>query len=167
MKLVWALLFMLGAVFIEIAGMIIVGSRIGVMATLALLALAMVAGFALLRHFGQGYIARAQHDLEQGKIPERAIVDGAIHFIACLLLIVPGFVTDIFALMLFVPPVRDLLWRVLSKRMVVRAYPEHWNKKKQQEKKAKTPPTIELEAQDYQARDPENSPWRRDDSERR
>jgi len=46
--------------------------------------------------------------------------------------------------------------------MVVRAYP-HYHKKKKREKEHLT---IDLEAQDYQSRDPENSPWRRFDDEK-
>jgi len=162
MNLLWALLFIVGGVFVEIAGMIVVGSHLGVLPTLLLLGGSMVAGFVLLRYFGKDYISRAQQELEQGSIPERAIIDGSIHFIACLLLIIPGFVSDLVACLLFVPPIRSLLWHILSKRMVVRAYPNHHKKKKREREHL----TIDLEAQDYQSRDPENSPWRRFDDEK-
>jgi len=166
MKILSALLFMLGAVFVEIAGMIVVGRHIGVLPTLLLLALAMAVGFILLRYLGKDYVSRAKEELERGVIPERAIVDGSIHFIACLLLITPGFISDIVALLLFVPIIRTQLWRILSRRMVIRAYPPYQQNKRNKKEAANQPMTIDLDAQNYQAQNPENSPWRRVEDEK-
>ena len=38
-----------------------------------------------------------------------------------MLLLIPGFVTDIIGLLLFLPPVRDLAWRFLKSRIVISA----------------------------------------------
>ncbi|TJV49623.1 MAG: membrane protein FxsA, partial [Mesorhizobium sp.] len=39
--------------------------------------------------------------------------------LAAILLIIPGFITDIFGILLFLPPVRDLAWRLLKGRIVL------------------------------------------------
>ena len=39
--------------------------------------------------------------------------------LAGMLLLIPGFVTDIFGLLLVLPPVRDVAWRFLKGRIVV------------------------------------------------
>ena len=36
-----------------------------------------------------------------------------------MLLLIPGFVTDVIGLLLFIPPVRDAAWRFLKRRVVV------------------------------------------------
>jgi len=114
MPLILGLLFITVVVFIEIAGFILVGSRIGVLLTLALLLVAVLAGIFLLRAQGKGLLQRIIQELESGRTPDREIVEGLMMVVASILLIVPGFFSDILGLLLFLPPLRMLLQRLNS-----------------------------------------------------
>ena len=114
-------LFLLALPFIEIAGFVIVGSQIGVLATLALVIAAGVLGAVLLRVQGFGVMARVRRELDAGQDPSRELANGAMILVAGILLLIPGFFTDIIGLLLFLPPVRSLAWRFLKSRVVVSA----------------------------------------------
>lgn len=105
--------------FVEIAGFVIVGSHIGVLWTLALVVAAGMLGAVLLRFQGFGAMTRARAELAAGGDPSRGIADAAMILVAGILLLIPGFVTDIAGLLLFLPPVRHLAWRFLSRRIAV------------------------------------------------
>nr|WP_210329432.1 FxsA family protein [Bartonella choladocola] len=156
---------MLVAIFIEIAGFIIVGKEIGVLATLALIILSMFVGFILLRIQGITLLAKMQHELSAGRIPDRELAHGALLILAAILLIIPGFVTDIIGLLLFIPQIRDLLWKWVSKKMTVRAtFSSGFRENSYDNNHSQT---IDLDAEDYHSSDPEHSPWRKDDDNKR
>ena len=153
------------AIFIEIAGFIIVGKQIGVLATLGLIILSMVAGFVLLRVQGITLLTKMQSELAAGHMPDRELAHGALLIIAAILLIIPGFVTDIIGLLLFIPQIRELLWKWLSKRMTVRtSFSAGFTKNNYDNNHSQT---IDLDAEDYHSSDPEHSPWRKDDDNKR
>jgi len=145
--------------FSEIAGFIIVGRLIGVLPTLALLLLAMVAGFALLRQYGENLMVQVQNQFLQGNFSQRTIGEGTLVITAAILFIIPGFFSDIIGLLLLVPPVRAFIWRMVKKRR------RHNRKAGRRRRTGKTsPPVIDLNAEDYHAADPEHSPWRQDNN---
>jgi UPF0716 protein FxsA len=101
---------------VELAVLIQVGSRIGVGITLLLLLAAAVAGSLVLRQVGTDAIRRlgaasgrdpATTPLGPGRPP----AESALVVIAGLLLLVPGFLSDVAALVLLVPAVRRALVR--------------------------------------------------------
>lgn len=104
---------------IEIAGFALVGSLIGVLPTVALAIATTVLGAVLLRIQGFGALMRIRATLEAGGTPGRDVVHGLMIALAGLLLVVPGFFTDALGLVLFLPPVRELVWRFLKARIVV------------------------------------------------
>lgn len=104
---------MLAMPFIEIAGFIVVGSYIGVFATLGLIILSAMLGFFLLRVQGIGLLQRIRTETAAGRVPDREMVHGAMLVLAAILLIVPGFVTSAVGILLFIPFVRDIVWRSL------------------------------------------------------
>ena len=112
-------IFILLLPLIEIAGFIVVGRQIGVLPTIGLVMAAVLAGVVLLRFQGLGAIARIRRASETGAIPGRELADGAMIMLAGILLVVPGFVTDIMGLLLFIGPVRTLVWRYLGSRITV------------------------------------------------
>jgi UPF0716 protein FxsA len=112
-------LFLLALPFLEIAGFIVVGSEIGVLPTLGLIILSMFVGVFLLRFQGFGLIQRIRQEAAAGRTPGRELVHGVMLFIAALLLIIPGFITDIIGLLLFIPAIREIGWRLVSDRIVV------------------------------------------------
>jgi UPF0716 protein FxsA len=112
-------LVLLALPFLEIAGFVIVGQQIGVLYTLALVIASGILGAILLRIQGFGVMSRIRRELEAGGDPGREVAHGAMILRAGVLLLIPGFVTDIVGLLLFLPPVRDLAWGFLRNRVVV------------------------------------------------
>ncbi len=105
--------------FAEIATFVLVGKAIGVLATLGLTLLAVFAGLALLRIQGAGVLQRLQKESRSDDNPGKEILHGAMIVVAAFLLIIPGFLTDVVGLLLFVPFVRDLIWSIIGPRIVV------------------------------------------------
>lgn len=103
----------------EIAGFVVVGSEIGVLATIGLIIGTTVLGAILLRVQGLGAMTRMRAALETGASPGRDMVHAAMIMLAGILLILPGFITDAFGILLFIPQVREFAWRFLSSRVTV------------------------------------------------
>lgn len=112
-------LALLAAPLVEIAVFVMVGSRIGVLPTVGLTVATSILGAVLLRLQGLGIMTRISRTMEAGGSPGRDLVHGLMVMLAGLLLLLPGFVTDAIGLLLFVPPVRDLAWRLVKDRIVV------------------------------------------------
>ncbi|MGQ2968168.1 MAG: FxsA family protein [Allorhizobium sp.] len=115
------LVIFLLAPLIEIASFIIVGQAIGVLPTLGLIILSAVVGVVLLRFQGAGILRRLQSEAQRGVDPGRELVHAALLVVAAFLLIVPGFFGDIIGILLFLPFIRDLAWRLIKPRLVVRS----------------------------------------------
>lgn len=158
-------LFLLGLPLLEIAGFVLVGRQIGVLATVALVIASAIAGSILLRWQGFGVLTRIRRDLEAGRDPGRQLAHGVMILIAGVLLIIPGFFTDIIGLLLFLPPVRDLGWRLVRDRVrVVGDFGMFRGGFGPGGGGRRRGPTIDLDADDYTATKPNpESPWRRID----
>ncbi|MDO8736113.1 MAG: FxsA family protein [Thermoleophilia bacterium] len=104
---------------LELWMIIEVGSRIGAVYTVVALILISVAGAALARQQGYRVIGRVQTEIQSGQMPGDSLVDGAIILTGALLLLTPGFLTDIVGLLLLLPfiriPVRSFAKRRLKK----------------------------------------------------
>jgi UPF0716 protein FxsA len=155
-------LLLLALPLLEIAGFVIVGREIGALATIGLVLASSIAGGMLLRHQGFGVMTRVRAEMDAGRDPSRQLAHGVMIVLAAILLIIPGFITDIFGILLFLPPVRDLAWRMLKSRVVLATNFGAGGFRTRQRGK-----TIDLEDGDYSrgddyARGPDhNSPWRR------
>ncbi len=110
-------LFLLVLPLLEIAGFVVVGRQIGVLATLGLIVATGIAGAMLMRFQGFGVMTRIRRDIEAGRDPGRELAHGIMILLAGFLLLIPGFLTDILGILLFVPKVRDLGWRFLKSRV--------------------------------------------------
>ncbi len=99
---------------LEIAVFILVGGQIGVGWTLLLVLATAIAGTMLLRQQGFGVLNRIRDDVNAGRMPAAALADGVMILVAGILLLTPGFVTDALGLLLFFPPFRHWVWRVLA-----------------------------------------------------
>ncbi len=142
----------------EIAGFVLVGKTIGLWATLALVMLSFVAGMMLLRRQGLGILRKMSTEGRTGALPGRELLRPAMFVIAAILLIIPGFISDIVALLIFIPAVRDLAWNYVSRRFVVVGAAGARGPKQSPFGDTKST-VVDLDEEDYQ-RDPENkSPW--------
>lgn len=112
-------LFVLALPIIEIAGFVIVGEEIGVLATLGLVITAAILGAVLLRIQGFGVMTRIRAEVDAGRDPSGEVIKGVMVLVAAILLLIPGFFTDIVGLLLFLPPVREFAWRALKRRVII------------------------------------------------
>lgn len=103
----------------EIAMFIVVGRAIGLVPTLALVVLAVVLGIAILRKQGLDVVSRLRSNVSAGTLPAKSVFDNLVTGFAALLLIVPGFLGDLVALALLMPPVRSWLFANLSSKVTV------------------------------------------------
>ncbi|HEY3146325.1 MAG TPA: FxsA family protein [Dongiaceae bacterium] len=108
--------------FLEIAGFVWLGGKLGVGLTLLWVIVAMVAGLALLRHTGLQAVGRLRAALAEGKEPGRSIIDAACFAAAGILLIIPGFVSDLLAVILMLPVTRHWLLRRTAAHFEARVY---------------------------------------------
>lgn len=104
---------------LEIAAFVMVGSQIGVLATLGLVVAMSILGIMLMRIQGFGVLTRVRQTMESGGAPGRDLVHGFMILFAGILLVIPGFITDAIGLLLFIPAVRDFGWRFLKDRVAV------------------------------------------------
>lgn len=94
---------------VELAVIIQVGQAIGALNTIGLLILVGFLGAWLAKREGLGVYRRFRRQVEAGVVPGREIADGFMILLAGALLLTPGFVTDVLALLLLLPPVRSLI----------------------------------------------------------
>ena len=112
-------LFVLSLPLLEIAGFVVIGRHIGLGPTLLLVVASAVAGVAILRRQGFRALAGLRQRPLAPDLPAERFLDTAMVLLAGLLLIVPGFVTDVIALVLLLPAVRRMLAGRLASRLVV------------------------------------------------
>lgn len=144
---------------VEIAGFVIVGREVGVLSTVALVIAMSILGAALLRYQGFGVLNRIRQDMEAGRNPGRELAHGAMILVAGFLLLLPGFVSDIVGLALFIPPIRDLAWRFLSRNADFSTVVVSGNFGG----RGRRGKTIDLDEDDYRKDPDPDSPWRRID----
>lgn len=104
---------------IEIAVFILVGQAIGLWPTLLGVLLTAIAGMVLIRVEGRNVLADIRTTMAQGRLPTRSVADALMIGMAGLLLLTPGYFTDLMGLILLLPPVRALIYRRLAGRVRV------------------------------------------------
>jgi UPF0716 protein FxsA len=106
---------------VEIALLAWIASRTSLAAVLALVVGTGILGAWLARRQGFRTLRRISADLEAGRAPAAAMVDGVLVFVAAVLLVVPGVLTDVVAILLLFPPSRRVVKSFLGRRVQVRA----------------------------------------------
>ena len=112
---------------VELFVLIQVGQVIGVWWTILLLVADSIFGAWLMRREGSRAWTALTTALSSGKLPSNEIADGALILLGGALMLSPGFVTDIFGIVLILPFTRPLFRRMLAtvvqKRLVTAAMP--------------------------------------------
>jgi UPF0716 protein FxsA len=101
---------------IELAVLIKVGSMIGVLPTLLLIIGTAILGAMLLRVAGVATALRARERLARGELPDREMLEGLMVAVGGVLLMLPGFVSDVIGLFCLLPMTRGMVIDRLRKR---------------------------------------------------
>ena len=99
---------------IEIYLFIKVGLYIGAFNTILLILLTAIIGIMYARYEGFNTLRSGMSQLIKNQMPVYEIISGAALAFAALLLILPGFATDLFGLLLIFPPTRKLFFKKVS-----------------------------------------------------
>ena len=110
------ILFIIGIPLVEIYLMIKIGSVIGVFNTIFLIFFTAITGIYFARLEGLNTLRSGFNQLVKNEIPIYEIISGAALAFAALLLIIPGFLTDIIAFFLIVPVTRKIFIKIISSK---------------------------------------------------
>ncbi len=108
---------------IELALLIEVGTRIGLLATIGLVLLTAFTGVSLLRRQGLATLTRGAARLGSGELPTTELAEGVLLAIAGALLVTPGFITDGVGFALLWPAFRAGIAERLLRRVSIHARP--------------------------------------------
>lgn len=111
----WLLLLLIVVPLAELAILIQVGRLTSVEATIAIVVLTGIIGAALARRQGFATLQRIRSETAAGRIPATELAEALLIFIAGLLLITPGFLTDLLGFALLVPPSRRFFLKWLQR----------------------------------------------------
>ncbi len=100
---------------IELYVLIAASHQIGISATIAMIFLTGIAGAYLARTQGFNIITRIQSEMNQGRLPAEELMDGAVILAGGLLLLTPGFCTDLTGFILLTPVTRQFIKKGLKR----------------------------------------------------
>ena len=110
------LLLILFVPLIEIYLFIQIGGQIGAFNTILIILLTAVVGIFFVRLQGLNTLRSGVTQLYNNQIPIYEIMSGAALALAALLLIIPGFATDIIGFFLILPITRSLIFKYLGRK---------------------------------------------------
>ena len=110
------LLIILFVPLIEIYLFIQIGGQIGAFNTILIILLTAVIGIYFVRLQGLNTLRSGVTQLYRNQIPIYEMMSGAALAIAALLLIIPGFATDVIGFLLILPFTRNLIFKYLGKK---------------------------------------------------
>jgi UPF0716 protein FxsA len=99
-------LLIIGIPALDIGLLLFSGKTIGVWPTIAVIIFTGIIGAYLAKKEGLQTIRRVQEQLSHGEIPGEAVIDGICILIGGVLLVTPGFITDLTGFLLLLPPTR-------------------------------------------------------------
>ena len=108
------LLLLIGIPIVEIYLFIKIGSQIGAFNTILLIFLTAFFGIIYARYEGFNTLRAGMSQLVKNELPAYEIISGAALAFAALLLILPGFATDLLGLLIIFPPTRKLIFKKVS-----------------------------------------------------
>ena len=117
----FAKLFLIFAILpiLEIALLINVGEQIGGWDTVGLVILTAFVGAYFVRREGLSTLFNAQRKMQLGDMPGQEMAEGLLLVIAGVLLVTPGFITDIIGFLLSMPVSRPAIAKLLMKNLQV------------------------------------------------
>ena len=116
------LILIISIPIIEIYLFIKIGSEIGAFNTISLIFITAIIGVLYARYEGFNTLRSGISQLIKNELPIYEIISGAALAFAALLLILPGFATDFFGLLIIFPPTRKILLKKFSKNYSSKKY---------------------------------------------
>ena len=101
----------------EIYLLITIGGYIGAMNTVLLVIITGFSGAYLARLQGMQTMFRVRESLQAGVMPSGDLVDAVLIFMAGVVLLTPGFITDIAGILMLFPPTRNYLKKLAMKKL--------------------------------------------------
>tara|TARA_B100001287_G_scaffold222142_1_gene191318 strand:+ start:248 stop:673 length:426 start_codon:yes stop_codon:yes gene_type:complete len=101
---------------IEIYLFIKIGSQIGAFSTIFLIFTTAVIGFYYAKYEGLNTLKSGFIQISKNRTPAYEVLSGAAIAFAAILLIIPGFLTDLFGFLLILPLSRKFIFRNLKKK---------------------------------------------------
>ena len=111
------ILFIIGIPAIEIYLMIKVGGVIGALNTILLIFFTAITGVYFAKLAGLSTLRAGLSQMVKNEIPIYEIISGAALAFAALLLIIPGFLTDIIGFLLIIPITRNFFIKSISSKL--------------------------------------------------
>ena len=102
---------------VEIYLFIKIGAKIGAFNTILLIFITAITGIIYARYEGLNTLRSAYSQMIKQETPAYEIISGAAIAFAALLLIIPGFATDIFGFLIIFPITRKLIFGKISKKI--------------------------------------------------
>ena len=110
------LLLIICVPIVEIYLFIKIGNNIGAFNTISLIFITAIIGVWYAKHEGFNTLRSGMSQIVRNELPIYEIVSGAALAFAALLLILPGFATDILGLLIIFPPTRKLIFKKVSNK---------------------------------------------------
>tara|TARA_Y100000590_G_scaffold422755_1_gene527816 strand:+ start:582 stop:1007 length:426 start_codon:yes stop_codon:yes gene_type:complete len=110
------ILFIIGIPLIEIYLMIKIGGIIGAFNTIFLIFFTAITGIYFAKLEGLNAIRSGFNQIVKNEIPIYEIISGAALAFAALLLIIPGFLTDVIGFLLIIPFTRKIFIKIISSK---------------------------------------------------
>ena len=101
---------------IEIYLLIKIGSHIGAMSTILLIFTTAIIGIYYAKYEGLNTLKSGFTQLSKNETPAYEVISGAAIAFAALLLIIPGFATDVLGFLLIFPYSRKMIFKKFSKK---------------------------------------------------
>lgn len=103
-------------IYAELSIIVWIGSTLGIISVILLLVLSSLFGLFLIRTRGWYTLFNVRQQLAQGELPTASLLKSGCWIFAGILFFIPGFLTDIFALLLLSPVGSGLVQRFVSKK---------------------------------------------------
>lgn len=104
---------------IEIALFILIGQTIGLVPTLLGVLITAIAGALLIRWQGMAALRDMQAAMRRGELPARQMADTMLIGFGGLLLLLPGYFSDLVGILLLLPWTRELIYRFAARHFRV------------------------------------------------
>lgn len=103
------ILFIFITMIFEVFAIFFIGKLIGGWITFLLIILGFIVGISILKAVMASVMSKVKNVMTMQETMSEAVIQSIIYLLAGVFFIIPGFISDIFAIMLLIPPIRNFL----------------------------------------------------------